>query len=573
MSRESSCDTLTNLPPSAQCTVGSVAPTKITQKVRKGKKGKKATGRKLHGVPWPPRPSVPVLKTVNSSPADNSLRPERPVVHMESPPTGQEASQTILSVKGNVSTAEEPHEEQDQTLERLKCSMEDAKAQGHQLGTNEIDMVLPPHERPLAKVPDALPEAAFDEVTNADHVQHDPSSLPRKSGSAVGPILLGPEILFDVPMQHGQQRLAPAPRMKVRNTTSQSSTRSDISEHHIGGLESVGRHEHPVTRPKYRHSQATKTGVAKERLDQTVESGSHTAVGHHSPYRVEKVQRKRRVSSVPQHVASSVLLRNRSLAVQDDFDKTLEDLREAYHADKYQKQCDMATQSKHFNEVKALLQDQIHQYTITVTEWKNKYDALNTSTLYLREKAKTNQKYVTGLQKDHEKLQKSVLVFQDDCKKALQQKIIEVEYEKQSLQRELETTLESLAKGQRTLKGTVDELYVRLIISESKRKDLAESLAKQVSIYDEERTRRKDLETKLLPLFQTVQRQLGDRSTQIVLKLESLQASVDGVTSGLSRDSGVQECLDVLRKLQDTPFLTIKDVQKTERMLRYVHGR
>jgi hypothetical protein len=171
------------------------------------------------------------------------------------------------------------------------------------------------------------------------------------------------------------------------------------------------------------------------------------------------------------------------------------------------------------------------------------------------------------------KLQKSAVLLQDDCKKTLQKKIAEVESEKQSLRRDFEATLEVLGKGQKSLKDTVDEVYVRVIISESKRKDLAEDLSKQIAMYEEEKRKRDDLEKQLLSSVQSVQRQLGDGSTALNEKLATLQTSVEDVAARDGQDLRVEECLAALQKLQSTPFLTARDVQKAEGMLRFVRGR
>jgi hypothetical protein len=90
-------------------------------------------------------------------------------------------------------------------------------------------------------------------------------------------------------------------------------------------------------------------------------------------------------------------------------------------------------------------------------------------------------------------------------------------------------------------------------------------------LYEEEKTRRKDLETKLWPSFQNLHCQLENRSAQLIEKLEGLQSSVDGVACELGQDSRIQKCLRALRKVQDVPLLTTKDVQKAEGMLRFIH--
>jgi hypothetical protein len=294
--------------------------------------------------------------------------------------------------------------------------------------------------------------------------------------------------------------------------------------------------------------------------------GIHDRIG---PYRVGKAQRKRRLH--PQ-VMASTSSRNLEFVPQTEFDKALVTLSTAHHADQSRKDRDIEMQTEHFKEIKTLLQDQIDQLSATISEWKDKYAALNTVVVDFREKAKTNQKFVSGLQKDHEKLQKSVITIRNECKKALQEKIAELEHEKKSLLRQFDTTLATLEKGQKNLKGTVDELYIDLRISQAKRQDLEENLTKQIAMYEEEKSKRNDLEKQLLPSVQTVQRQLEDRSTQLIISLDTMRKSFDGIAAEKETGASLQECVDTLRKIQARPSLTSKDLERSEGMLRVVHN-
>ncbi|KAH7069910.1 hypothetical protein BKA63DRAFT_91634 [Paraphoma chrysanthemicola] len=174
------------------------------------------------------------------------------------------------------------------------------------------------------------------------------------------------------------------------------------------------------------------------------------------------------------------------------------------------------------------------------------------------------------MQNDYEKLQQSAISAQEDCKKVLQQKIVELKDEKEELQCQWVTTLDSLEKRQKSSKKTIDDLFVSLRISQLERAELTAKLEKQVEIHEEEKTKRSDLETQLLASIQSVDRQLVERSTSIIESLASLQVSIEDGMAADERNSSVEECLTQLRQLRATPFLTSKDVQKAEAMLRFM---
>lgn len=551
-------DAISDLPPSAQ---PSNDPIGIAKKSRKkqAKKGKKSILGQPRGAPWPPRSSVTAPVTIEPPPTEKTVQLQRSPVHGASPPIEPELSQMIQNLDKSLDVVGVPSITHEEVIDYAAHRADVAKAQQYRFDTQESDASFPVGQQTISVKHDASPERAIDYIPNTCTIAHHQPSLRLESQSSADFVADGrTSVALDAPMEQSIRHQSPAARPKARQSNLQQDPHTGNHEQHFADVNSHPPH-------------VTKSAATKEHLPEPNDHALHGTYSQNRPSRVEKTQKKRRVSSGTQHPMPMTLVRNRGPVVQDDFDKMVDSLREAHHAQKFRKDHDLATQTKHFEEVKALLHDQLNQCSITIVEWKEKYDALHESTKQLREKAKSNQRYVSGLQKDHEKLQKSAITFQDECKKTLQQKIVEVELEKQSLQRALEATLDSLAKGQRTLKATTDELYVRFIISESKRKHLVENLSRQVILYEEEKTRRKELETKLLPSFQSVQRQLGDRSTQLIEKLERLQTSVDGVASELGQGPGVQECLDALRKLQDAPFLMMKDVEKAERMLRFMH--
>jgi hypothetical protein len=537
------------------------APADATKQMRKkqSKKGKKSIVGPPRGVPWPPRSSVTVPDTVDASPADQAVVPQRSAVHGASPPTEPESRKTLKILDERMPVPEVAFVPQGPMIDHVIHHPGDVEAQQDHLDEQESNATFPAVQQVTSRKPDASPEHILCENLNERKISRAQPSLPLEPPTSAN-FVAGDQTLVgsNVTLEQNDRQPCAAGRTKAAQSTLQRDAHNDVPER-------------PSADNQLHSPHSRKIAVWKECVPQPGDHLPRPANSQNRPYRVEKVQKKRRVSAGSQQPTSMTLSRSCGTLAQDDFDKMVEGLREAHHAQKSQKDHDLTTQTKHFEEVKALLHDQLNQCSITIAEWKEKYDTLHHSTEQLRERAKSSQKYVSGLQTDHEKLQRSAVIYREDCKKVLQQKIAEVENEKQSLQRELEATLDSLVKGQRTLKNTVDEVYVRYIISESKRKDLAENLAKQITLYEEEKTRRKDLETKLWPSFQNLHCQLENRSAQLIEKLEGLQSSVDGVACELGQDSRIQKCLRALRKVQDVPLLTTKDVQKAEGMLRFIH--
>jgi hypothetical protein len=556
------------MPPSAQPRSGVEGGEKKVKTGKKKKKGKKLPLLQHRGAPWPPRPSGtfpdPVLehpRHIETTHLDEAL----PLSSLPTAITGDREVQSVVADAEQVVIHSEPLDEHN--LHASQAPPDDSNASAR-LGTQEChapELVVPDTYGTV----DVMPEQSLTHTANlptsfppeepkltirssieADAISHVPHES-RPSPEA--------HVAVHAPLQHGTRERQTMARPKSRHAHVQQPQQTihdqlDLAEPEVPSLPEFKSPARKEDRP---HKQA--------------EAFLHDTSSRGGLYRVEKPPKRKRIASGPQPMTVSAMARNRGPAVQSGFEQTLESLRVAHIMEQSRIDHDRTTQEKNFEEVKALLQDQINQYSVTAAEWKDRHDSLNGNVVQLREKVKTNQKYVTGLQKDYEKLQKSAMSHRDECKNVLQQKIAEVESEKETLRRELELTLDTVTKGQRNLKQTVDELYVRLFISESKRKDLAENMSKQVAMFEEEKSKRNDLEKQLLTSVQSVQRQLGDRSTQLVEKIESLQATVESVKADDKPDSSAQECLVALKELQSTPFLTTKDLHKAEGMLRFVH--
>lgn len=549
------------MPPSAQPGRSVVSGTKKKRNVKKGKKSRKALPTfQQQVVPWPPRDNGVMSRQDHEASSAHEAQVEESNIPIASPPAEpsseyQGAQDDPLFQQGwedhtashdnrdnlyqDVTHSHQNLNEHDQNLELLADEHQQYPA--NIIGSNVLEAAP---SQAIQTGRSSFPPVHPDQAAHRSHSEADGYSneyhaeLPHAS-----PI--------DEPVEHQQAVSQP-----VRHDTfpaTHTGLEQFVSASHQGSAPQLGDDDAHV------QSHHLNEGVLR---DVSERNGAP---------RVTKTKRKRAICS--QALPPSTAARVRGLPALSGFEQSLESVRLAFLAEQYRKSHDHATEVKHLEEVKTLLQDQINLQNVTIMEWKDKHDKLSDNVTMVREKAKTNQKYVAGLQNDYQKLQKSAAIFQDDCKKALQQKVAEVESEKESLWHEFEKTLTALAKGQKNLRETIDDLYVRLVISESKRKDLAENLNKEVAMYEEEKRKRNELEKQLLCSVQRVQRQLGDGSTSVTERLGNLQTSLAHVAAVQEQDSGVQDCLAALQKLQATPFLTSKDAQKSEGMLRFVHER
>ncbi|KAF2825351.1 hypothetical protein CC86DRAFT_383251 [Ophiobolus disseminans] len=556
-----------DVPPFAQPVLAMLDGAKKTRTAKKGKKGKRSLLAQQRGAPWPPRSSSVPTRAAIEPPATKGTVT---IGGMSEPHTASfpvegskdRRGEDTIMVADTAVTPVEIHEAQIASHPPQGEDELGAKSERQPVGVLQPAQQVThgslndqsQRQSPTITVK-YFPGLPFDESLPVES-----QAVPKATHNDRS------EVLYGIPNheardRHGLKRtkLQHVPKQQpqqLQEPQQPQQPRDDHFECHDSDAQLSFPPKSPVRNDAH---QRKPTGA----VTQVVSS-------HAGPYRVEKTSRKKVVSG-SQFMRASAMTRNRAPAVHVGFESIFENLRNAYITEKRRQDEDLEAQNKNFEEVKALLQDQINQYSITVVEWKERYDGLNANVVQLRDKAKTNQRYVTGLQKDYEKLQKSTLDAQNECKKVLQHKIAEIESEKESLRRDFESTMDTVAKGQKAMRSTVEDLYVRLTISESKRKDLAENMSKQVAMFEEEKTKRNELEKQLLSSVHSVQRQLGDQSTQLVEKVESLQKSVESAMSEDEKDASAAECLTILREFQGTPFVTAKDLKKAEGMLRFVH--
>ena len=191
----------------------------------------------------------------------------------------------------------------------------------------------------------------------------------------------------------------------------------------------------------------------------------------------------------------------------------------------------------------------------------------------MKAKVTTLAKHANGIGQDYSRINGQVKDHQRSCSRTLMEKIAEIESEKSTLVHQLHTTLDSFDRTRRNMKSVLDDCYTRLVISESKKVELAEQLCNQHSLYKEEKKWRSVLEQQIMPTLNCLQKHVENSRNALSEKLGNIQGSLDNTTAEEERDARLKQCLDALHGLQTTPFLTAKDLQKAEGMLRVVHKR
>jgi hypothetical protein len=320
------------------------------------------------------------------------------------------------------------------------------------------------------------------------------------------------------PMSHGQQAV---PSPEEANFNSPSYTTENVSM--------------PVDRPAPSEDVMAPGQPSPQR--KRVKAMLHETSGRDGLHRVSKPRKK------PRTVGSPLPHGFQTPSVSENVERSLGDLRMAMLADSFRMQHEHMVATNQYTELSTALNIKIDMQKKTIAEHEQKNEDLKGALSRLEKKAETNQRYVIGLQKDHEKLKKSFTSLENQNKKILQAKLSEIENEKDSLRRDFEVTIETLGKNHKNLKATINDIYMRLVISESKKKGLEEDLSKQEKMCEAERRKRDDLEKQLLSGAQSIQRQLEEGSTALVNKLALLQSSVDAIAAEDAPNEGIKECL------------------------------
>ncbi|CAN9110566.1 unnamed protein product [Alternaria alternata] len=296
------------------------------------------------------------------------------------------------------------------------------------------------------------------------------------------------------------------------------------------------------------------------------EAHPHGIPNRDGPLRMTKSRRKLRPSGPTSYDTQGK-------AVSPSVEHAMETARVAILANKYRIQHETTTLTQKHKAELAELQCTINNQIQSIADHDRRYQDLKKTLSQLTNTAKTNQRFVTGLQQDFENLQKSSTSFHKECGKTLTKKITELEDEKRSLQEDVGTMTDKLAATQRKMRSTLDDLWIRFVVSESKREDLAENLAKQEAALKEERKKRDEFGKQLFSDVQSIPRQVVDSSVALTKKIELLQVTLDNTTTHSSQNDQIKECLEALQPLRLTPVMTMQDIERMSNTPNLVHER
>lgn len=322
---------------------------------------------------------------------------------------------------------------------------------------------------------------------------------------------------------------------------------------------------HAVPTQSYQPSlYADNDGVARQ--PGINEAHPHGVPDREGPHGITKSRRKLRPSG-------PISYGTRGQAVSPSVEHAMETVRVALLANKYRVQHETTTLTQKHKTELAELQRTISNQIQSIADHDRRYQDLKKTLSQLTNTAKTNLRFVKGLQQDSEDLQKSATSFQKECGKALTEKITELEDEKRALQKEVGIMTDKLAATQRKMRSTLDDLWIRFLVSESKRENLAENLGKQEAALKEERKNRDEFKKQFFSDVQSIPRQVVDSSVTLTKKIELLQATLDNATAHGSQNDQIKECLEALQPLRLTPVLTMQDIERMNSTLNLVHER
>ena len=299
----------------------------------------------------------------------------------------------------------------------------------------------------------------------------------------------------------------------------------------------------------------------------------HGACSRPRPIRVTKALRKARTIHETQLRTPAAAEGSQAPPKMTALDAALDTLRNACLVDQYRMEDQMTTKLDDLKAESTQLRNTQLDHLSTIAGLRAQLNTSNERFSQLNEKARLNQKYISGLQKDHEKLQKSVSSSHEQNRKALRDQIDELLEEKAMLQGELELAIASSTKAQKAMVKTMSEIHMHYVMALSREKGLKDRLDERTSMYEEEKSRRVELEKQLLPSVQSMQLQLNESSTVLVDKFGSLRANLESHAAEDGNNCSIKACLLILQKLESLPLLTSIDVRKAEGMLRFLYER
>jgi hypothetical protein len=305
---------------------------------------------------------------------------------------------------------------------------------------------------------------------------------------------------------------------------------------------------------------------AKDRpVDESLRGVSSRA----GPSRVSKPQKKKRNNhAVLPDKSMPVIAHGDGLPLA--LDHMLESVRMVVSTDRARSHSDHTSEINAHQGNIAALQEIISLQKHTILALKNKDATMRTTMNRHADTVGKLKKYVEGLETDHAKIKASVEIYHRECDESWKEKVDEVTAEKAELEREFLAMINAVNKSRQSMQTAMVECYHELELSEDKRITLVQDLRTMHALLEVEQKRSAGLEQQIISSLQAIHNHLDENNNSVIKKLGGIQSLVEDTTADDKRDTCLKECIETLKNLRATPFLTAKDTQKAEKMLRYL---
>jgi hypothetical protein len=531
---------------SAKVVIQTNPPPAAPAKKRTSKKAKQGRKKIVSGpiLPWPPREgAVPVHSTTASSngPSANESTTEHKegtfeTIHGVTSPVAEPQSHEAPA------PADGPRDTKDLSSMPRKTSL---TSNDHQANTVEKD--IPEHTEHDGFLDTTATETVLDGRTAT--LSRDHSIPPRGVASTNGevsdslisaPYPVDTEIMVKQAQYHVTEQSTPSAAFAINlDTTSESHARK-------ANIHRVPSDESPASGP---------SRIVKPSRKTRLNRGNNSNVP----------PTDRAFKAHPGPVAIDIAWNNLRSACLADQNQT--EHRMSFVV------AELKTEKAELKAEKAQLQDTVSQQLTTIIKQRCQLDNMKTQYARLSDTAKSNQKYVAGLQKDHEKLRKSVLSCQEKNKQTLEAQKDEINQEKEALRVQLESTVDTLSKRQRSLLDTTEEALACCSTARVRERELYKQLEELLNMYKAEKDRRIEIEKQLLPSVHSMQDQLKESTAALKETFASLRTDLQDRANQDDRFRSIEECVIIVRKLEAQPILTPNDVRKAEGMLRFLYER
>jgi hypothetical protein len=297
----------------------------------------------------------------------------------------------------------------------------------------------------------------------------------------------------------------------------------------------------------------------------------HMSSAQDGSNRVAKPRRKQRVTGATAASISRKAVRPLMPKQLTPLEGAVEFLKATVLAEEVRQEYKSAASSKHHEDYVAALQQAIETQKGRIEALEVDKAVLHTTMERQRDRAINLRKYVDGIQNDHEKLKAEAKVHYKECSQALTDEVHTAQREKTDLENDFQNAINASAESQRSLRKALDDCVFRLELSEATKRSMADQLRERAIILKEEKKKREELEQNMMASLQSVERLVQDTNGTLLDNLGSILTSIENNGAKDSHDLRLQECVDALRNMRETPFLTIKDLEKAQGMLRFVH--